>query len=427
MAKQLDVSLLPHQAAFLEDQTRYCALVGGYAAGKTRALAYKVIQLAAQNRGYEGILLSPTFPMLWQVAVKTLIEVLEDYGLKFEMKKSEDKMLLYFGNKSKPSTIHFRSAENYARLAGLNLAWAAVDEIDTMKPTIAREAWSQINSRIRVGNFNQTVCVSTPEGFGFMWSFFENEPMLEPKLAPTRSIIRGSTLDNPFIPDEYIHNLKANYPPHQLDAYLMGQFVNLTSSPVYYAFDKKKNHTDLTIDMVPMDTPIHCGIDFNLNSMSCTVGFINNEYDYVVDEIMGSKNTSSLIDAINQRYQGRQIYVYPDASGAAGKTSASASDIAQLFSAGFQVFANKANPRVKDRVSSVNARFLNGNGERRLLVNTNKCKTLTKSLQTQVYNPDGTPVKDGIIDGPNDAIGYWIHKVHPVANRGTFTQASMSN
>ena len=409
----------PHQLSFFEDTTRYCALVGGFGSGKTYSLAYKIMRLSAIHAGLDGMALSPTYSMLWEVLAKTLIELLEEQCVKFEVKSSASKLLIYWGRT--PSTVHFRSAENYERLAGLNLAWAAVDEIDTMKPQVAREAWRQINARIRVGDADarQTACASTPEGFGFLWDFFEHQPTLDQSRKASRSIIRGCTLDCDWVDDDYIRNLVTTYAPHQLSAYIFGEFVNLASSPVYYAYDVTDNNTTLTIAQVPRDAPLHLGVDFNMNAMSGVVGIVQGENAFVIDEIMGSKNTAELIRAVRERYGQRQIIVYPDASGAANKTAAAASDIAQLYSAGFVVQSNKANPRIKDRVNAVNARFCNGRGERRLLVNSSECRHLSKTLRQQTYGQDGMPVKDGVLDGPNDAIGYFINKLWPINGRAS--------
>ncbi|HCD1335685.1 TPA: terminase, partial [Klebsiella variicola subsp. variicola] len=70
----------------------------------------------------------------------------------------------------------------------------------------------------------------------------------------------------------------------------------------------------------------------------------------------------------------REIYIYPDASGDSRKSSnASATDIAQLKQAGFNVVVNASNPPVKDRINAMNAMFCNGNGERRYKVNVKRC------------------------------------------------------
>jgi hypothetical protein len=99
------------------------------------------------------------------------------------------------------------------------------------------------------------------------------------------------------------------------------------------------------------------------------------------------------------------------------------SDLRLLQEAGFIVCAKDANPRVVDRVTSVNSMILNAEGQRRLLVNTKACPELTLCLEQQVYDKNGAPDKSQGKDHLNDALGYLIHflwpVVKPVATRET--------
>jgi hypothetical protein len=70
----------------------------------------------------------------------------------------------------------------------------------------------------------------------------------------------------------------------------------------------------------------------------------------------------------------------------------------------------------------MNAMLCNTYGERRYLVNTNKCTKYTTALERQVYSDKGKdrgedkgePDKKAGFDHPNDAGGYFIVKRWPV-------------
>lgn len=425
----LDLALLPHQADFVEDcTTESLALVGGYGAGKTKALATKLIVLSLQNAGFEGIALSPTYGMSKRVLIPEIEEQLIKYNIPYTFLKG-DMLFLIQASKSKTTKLHVMAAESYKRAAGINAAFFGVDEMDLIEPSLAREAWRMLKSRLRKGTVLQGCAVSTPEGYNFLYEYFEKEPQDDPELAADRRLIRARTADNPFNPPGYIDNLRAQYPEQMLEAYLNGMFVSLKGSPVYSSYEVAANNTELTWEELHKDIPLHLGIDFNNNAMSCVTAYIAQNKAYVVDELMGHKNTMALINAIRTKYgDKRTIFVYPDASGAAEKSSASSSDIEQLAAAGFHIEAHKANPRVKNRVSSVNARFANGQKppQRALYVNRKTCKKLVKALLQQTYKPDGSPVKDGVVDGPVDALGYLVYKLWPIADRYAFAQASIA-
>jgi hypothetical protein len=143
-----------------------------------------------------------------------------------------------------------------------------------------------------------------------------------------------------------------------------------------------------------------------------------------VRELVKVYDTPAMIKRIQEefwRYEGgryvasRQIYIYPDASGDSRKSNcASLTDIAQLREAGFSIMVNASNPPVKDRINSMNAMFCNALGERRYLVNVQRCPVYTESLEQQVWDKNGEPDKKADNDHPNDGGGYFIVKDYPI-------------
>ena len=421
----LELSLLEHQSHFIQDTTtRNLALVGGYGAGKTKALATKLITLSMLNPGYEGIALSPTYGMSMKVLMPEIEAQLNEHGFKY--KHSASQMTFDIFTESKVSTrLHVLAAESYKRAAGINAAFFGVDEADLIQPDLAMAAWQMLSSRLRRGKVFQGCAVSTPEGYNFLWKFFVDDVTQNPKLAESRRIIRASTYDNPFLPIEYITELEAQYPSHLIKAYLLGEFVNLAGKQVYYNFDREQSHTPLSLNDVAPTEMLHLGMDFNYAGMSVTGAVIRGDTVHIVDELIGANNTDECIAQIKTKYFGRNLVVYPDPAGNQRKTSAADTDIVQLRKAGLPVRVMSSHPAVKDRINSVNGMLLNGLGERRLLVNTTTCKGTTKALLNQVYDLNGQPKKNvslGInetfVDGPLDALGYFVYSNWPLRGGG---------
>ena len=92
-----------------------------------------------------------------------------------------------------------------------------------------------------------------------------------------------------------------------------------------------------------------------------------------------------------------------------------------LREAGFRVDAPAKNPRVRDRIVSMNAMFCNAKGERRYKVNTDKCKDYTGDLEQQGYDKHGEPDKSAGMDHKVDAAGYFISRKHPAKRQRTLT------
>lgn len=421
----MSVKLLTHQFEFVTDTTtRYLGLIGGYGTGKTISFCYKAIHLASLNVGYTGVLLEPTNAMVQDVLIPEFEACLQEAGIPYKFKASPlPQFELRFSTGT--TTILFRSGENYRRLAGLNLAFFGVDECDTIEKKVAWKMWRMLQSRLRRGAVYQGFTTSTPEGFGFLYEFFEKE------LNKTdRRYIRARTMDNPFLPEEFIVSLKENYPAELIAAYLEGRFVNLAAGQIYYKFDRRLNHTDYSIDDVrksvegkfdihgrPIPLPaLHIGMDFNINKMAAIVHVTDALGPIAVDEIIDARDTEDMVNIIKERYPDFNITVYPDSSGKnrSHASVAAPTDHHILRAAGFSVVVGSTNPPVKDRINSMNMALCNSDGVRAYRINTNKCKRYTETLEQQTYDANGQPDKSNDTDHPNDAGGYFIHNKYPV-------------
>jgi hypothetical protein len=416
--KIVEVKLLTHQYEFIADYvTPYLLLLGGLGSGKTWAFAEKGLSMSILNAGFSGTLMEPTGPLLFDILIPTLEEVLDTHEIRYTMKQNQQKPNYYIDcGGGKISELRLRSAENWRRQIGSNQAFIGADEIDTMSLLDAVSMMRKSKPRIRKGNHLQFFAVSTPEGFNFCYNFFEQEADSD------KRTIRAKTMDNPFLPESYVSDLKKLYPENLVNAYLNGLYVNMTSGTVYGMFNRKENYSDATEDG---REPLRIGMDFNIMNMAAVVFVVRRGLVYAVDEITGIYDTTSMIKALKDRYEGRTMMVYPDASGDSRHTNASQTDIDLLKAAGFYVINPKRNPFVRDRVNSMNTLFKNGAGERKLFVNTEKCPVFTRALEQQVWDESkGEPDKKSGHDHINDAAGYFIYSEFPVKRPKTGRQYS---
>jgi hypothetical protein len=116
--------------------------------------------------------------------------------------------------------------------------------------------------------------------------------------------------------------------------------------------------------------------------------------------------------------------MYVDASGNARHSSnAKVSDVSILRNAGFTVMHDPKNPAVRDRVNAMNGAFCNSKGDRKYLVNIDRCRNYVSSLEQLPLDKDGNPDKKLGIEHNTDGAGYFIHKRFPV-KRTQFINAS---
>lgn len=414
--------LLPTQYKFVKDFShREVAYVGGYGSGKTQAAACKAIKLAAMNKGFTGAILSPTHSMLIDTLVPTFEDTLISMGVQYTFTGGTTKPAFVLHWRTGKSKIICRSAENYRRLASLNLAWAIVDECDLIDKKLGLQMWKMLKSRLRVGNFRQLCATSTPEGFELLYEIFDKQGCHANPPNPDRHYYKASTYENHHLPDDYIPSLLADYSPAEIRGYLNGEFTNLLSSTVYHCFDRKDSNTDKTIDSFKFPA-LHIGCDFNVGKTCGIVCVVRKGIIYVIDEFVNQRDTDELIDAIKGRYPKNDIYIYPDSSGKSQQTATTLTDIALLktaFGSRNVRYPNK-NPKILNRVKAVNAMFLNGKGVRRMYVNTEVCTEITTCLEQQAYDPNtGKPDKKKDLDHPLDALGYFVHHTNPIIKKPT--------
>jgi phage terminase large subunit len=389
------------QDRFIFSTAAYPAFVGGFGSGKTDALITRGLKLKLEFPANDVAFYEPTYDLVRMIAFPRFQEKLEQIGLPYRLIKSPHNVIEIPG----AGRIIFRSMDTPSRIIGYEVGDSLVDELDTLKRDDAALVWRQIIARNRQkkagGAINSASVATTPEGFRFVYERWEANPV------DGCELIRAPTYSNPHLPPGYIDSLRSMYPSHLLDAYVEGQFVNLTTGTVYLQFNRKRNNSNETIKP---NEPLYIGMDFNVGNMSAVVHVKRAGEPHAVDEIAKGYDTPDMARMITERYQGHSIIVYPDASGASRKSvNASKTDIQILQDHKFTVVAPKANPPVRDRINAMNAAFSGG-----YRVNTDRCPIYTRCLEQQAYNNNGEPDKSQGLDHMPDAGGYFIAQDYPI-------------
>lgn len=415
MSVSHDLTVSAPQGIFLSGlDTKFRAYVGGFGSGKTFVGGLDLGLFAGANPKVVQGYFAPTYRDIRDTFWPTMDEAATLLGFTTKIKKADKEVELYRG-RSYYSTIICRSMDDPGSIVGFKIARGLVDEIDIMAKEKAEEAWRKIIARMRLvmpGVVNGIGVTTTPEGFRFVYDAFKRNPKRD------YSMVQASTYENEqYLPPDYIASLRDTYPDELVQAYLLGEFVNLTSGTVYREYRRVDNRSSETIRG---NEPLHIGQDFNVSNMFSSI-FVDRSEGvndagekkgwHAVAELKGGLDTPNVIKTLKEKFPGHAIYVYPDASGGSRKTvNASESDVALLRSAGFKVRAKPSNPPVKDRVLSVNTGF----SQQKLWINDTACPVLAEALEQQAYDKNGEPDKTSGHDHPNDATGYFVHWTMPV-------------
>lgn len=401
------------QTEFCNTQEQYPLFVAGFGSGKTEALFLRALKLKMAMPHIDHGYYLPTYDLVNRIGFPRIESKLSALGIPYKINKNEK--VVYIGDRGNLGLFIFRTMDSPERIIGYEHGDASLDELDTLPKDKAEDVWNKVigrNRQKKPGNLLNTIAVgTTPEGFRFAyarWAKNEKEAIKNGYV-----MIRASTMSNARnLPPGYIESLRNSYPPNLLEAYLNGQFVNLTQGSVYPNFCREKNGTNVT----PWDgEPIHIGMDFNVRNMSAVAHVIRDGVPYAVKEFIKIDDTPTMIETLKAFYADEygaprhHITVYPDSSGDNSSTiNASISDIKLLRDAGFSIRVPASNPRIRDRVVSFNGLILNSNLERRYFVNEEFCPEFVDCLEQQPYDDKGKPDKSGGLDHLPDAAGYFV-------------------
>jgi len=406
------------QAQFLGMKNKFRGFVAGFGSGKTwvgcQAKCIHYLEHPKVNQGY----FAPTYSHIRDIFYPTMEEVAESFGFRIEIKRADKEVNFYRGNKYHGTTI-CRSLDRPELIVGYKIGHGLVDELDILPMDKAQTAWRKMIARLRWDGVKNGLDISTtPEGFRFVYRQFVEEVQKHPEKAANYGLIQASTHDNAAnLPEDYIPSLLEAYPEELINAYVDGQFVNLTSGTVYSAYNRAQHRSR---ESVKAEELLRIGMDFNVTNMSAVVYVLRGEKGnqwHAVAELKGIYDTPAMITTIKELFPGHSIRVYPDASGKSRKTvNASISDISLLEAAGFAVYANASNPLVKDRVIATNLAFTKG----LLYINDDKCQETAKCFEQLAYDKNGEPDKSSNLDHLPDAgtypIAFEMPVVRPAAN-----------
>jgi hypothetical protein len=398
---QIDIPLTGPQKEFCMTKEPFPAIIGGLGSGKSRGGTMRLIMLMLSDKGINGGYYMPSYDLLKLRAMPGVEDDLDHIGLPYTVNKSDYSITIHgFGK------ILFRSYDRPERIIAYETAHSIVDELDTLPKEKASLVWRKVSERNRqkCKGKNTIACVTTPDqGFsGFIYQKWYKQKQ------EGYQVIRAPTASNPYLPDGYIEQIRANYDPLLADMYLNGEIVNLSDKKVYHFFDRLKHHSDRVLKK---GERIHVTIDFNIGGCCSNVYVIDSNVPIAVDEFV-SHDTYDFVNNL-VKYKDHRITVYPDASGKANKTNATQSDIDIIKAARHFVNAANANPAIRDRINCMNAKISHDEFK----VNTDKCPELTTALEHQGYTDKGEPEKfkdHPAIDDWCDGTGYFIHRMYPI-------------
>jgi len=217
-------SMLPKQKIFFsqvmkKNGPKYVSFISGVGGGKTitgcvtmlaQAVLYPSTYLIC--RQYYPELRDTTYRMFKQICPKELI--LED--------RATDMSLTIKAVGGKVSTILFRPLEEPDKLRSLNLGGFFIDEASQ----VSEEAFMLLQGRLRdSGGLRKGICISNPNGHDWLYRWFYKQDFFKVEEEKNKYfLIRGTSLDNIFLPDDYIDTMLNSWDAQRIEREVMGSF-----------------------------------------------------------------------------------------------------------------------------------------------------------------------------------------------------------
>jgi len=388
------------QKQILECDKRFRVLITGRRFGKTFLCVQEIAKFARYPKKKVWYV-APTYRMAKDIVWNDLVDRMVKHKWVSKINHSDLKVILRNG-----SEISLRGADNENSLRGVGLDFLVMDEFADIKEHAYTEVLRPTLSD--KGRMGAALFCGTPRGYG-NWSYnlFSRE-----KDDDQWASFQFTTLEGGQVSKQEIEQAKSDLDERTFKQEYEASFVNYAGQ-IYYNFDRKENVMD---KYTPQTAEVHIGMDFNIDPMSAVISELKGNGIYIYDEIViYSSNTDEMVEEIKNRFKDKHIYIYPDPASKQRKTSAGGvTDLAILKNAGFNLRVRNNHPLIRDRINSVNTKLKNANGTRTLFI-ANKCKTMLKSIERQIYKEGTTvPDKDNNYDHMNDALGYLVEYLYPV-------------
>ena len=344
---------------------------------------------------------APTFKMAKEICWSDLKQFLSKHNWVEDINETTLTIRIRKTN----SIISLKGAENFDSLRGTGLNFLVLDEF----ADIDKRTWFEVLRASCSDKEARVLFTGTPRGYG-NWSY---ELYQKGKQDVEWESFQYTTLQGGIVSKQELEQAKQDVDIRTFRQEFEGTFENYAGA-VYYNFHPVDSVIERQIDW---KKPLHLGLDFNIDPMSCAVAQIDKNKIYFVDEIViYSSNTDEMCQEIKDRYGTKiPIIIYPDPACRQRKTSAGGrTDLSILQNAGFTVKAKLKHTAIRDRVNNVNSRLKDANGHRNIFI-SKSCKTIIKGLQRQVYKENtNLPEKGEGFDHMCDAVGYLVDYVKPL-------------
>jgi hypothetical protein len=357
---------------------------GGVGSGKTDiGSLWSLDKVDNSAEGVIGMITANTYPQLIDSTTRNVYKNLQTWGVAVRPetlpKAYTPFNIAILDQKGKWKEILMRSLNSFETLSGVEVGWLWCDEVWQT----SKEAMDLVTARTRDTRMTNQRLFTTTLDDPASWM---HERFVESFNADFDEVIYATSYDNPFLPGDYVEELKSTYSKQMFQRMCMAEWVYLEGLNIYYAFG---NHNITEHAEFDPALPILWAWDFNIGQgkpMSSCLCQIKKGTHYhitkigrkpieivrpelhVFDEIIiDTADTGQAVQEFKSRdwmKQQRQVYIYGDSSGKARDTRGNRSDYQIIYDEGFeQQRVPSSNPPVRERHNILNGLCQSGTAQ----------------------------------------------------------------
>ena len=382
-----------------DDPSRFKVVVAGRRWGKSWLSMHEMAKYARFPNS-KIFYVAPTYKMCRQILWDDIKE--KFIRARWAKKINESNLEITLVNNSR---IYLRSGDNPDNLRGVSMDYLVMDEA----AMIDQKMWTEVCRPALSDRQGGAMFITTPQGKGsWIYDLWQGAHGQE-----NYSAFQFTTISGGNVAQEEIEAARNELDEKSFRQEYEASFETYAGA-IYYNWDSSVHIKKQDVEFKKNEI-LHVGLDFNVTPICAMICRVNGNEISVIDEItMEGSNTFEMAEELLNRYPNNRMWIYPDASGQARKTSSNTSDHHILRNSGFILKVKSINPPVKDRIAAVNTSLKAVDGSVKLTVDP-KCKHLIKCISGQTYK-EGTriPDKNSNLDHMNDALGYLVHWINPI-------------
>lgn len=392
--------------------------MGGFGAGKTKALVWDVVDRCMATPGHRIALLRDTMGDLQDSTMQTFFEECPA-ELIYVYRRKDAKVIMQNG-----SEVLFRSFraykqsprnQNESKIKSLNLGGFGVDEANE----ITKAEFLMLHGRLRLDTVRDhfgALVTNPPNKDHWIYELFASDKADKSKYA----LIQASSRENPFLPPDFIPNLEKEYPPGWVKKFVDGEFgFMVTGDPVYEGF-KKEWHCK------PVKWQKHYGAvhrywDFGWHRPAVVWAQVTPDLVWkIYKEYMGYQTyiqyfAPKVIDISNKMFPGAKFLDFCDPAGTQITDKTTRSTI-QILQEDFGIRMQYRFSLITEGVDLVQKKITStACGEPALQIHPEECPILVTGFEggyarAKVSDGKGMmtsePIKDGYFEHLHDALRY---------------------